>query len=337
MKSEFELLGRRGFFGVLKKTAVLGLAGAMAAKARAEDPGNPYAYDLSRFQKTDPKLITFKEVARWPCPHKESRRIAMASDDQVYICAGHFINALNRAGEARLELELGGPACAVAVTKDGTIYAALRDHIEIFDSKGGKVGIWKSPSNKAWFSGLAAQSNTVFAADSGRRLIVRYDTAGKVTGEIGLRDSARKIPGLVVPSPFLDVMIHPDGLLRVNNPGRHCVETYSFDGELKSSWGKPTAAIEGFCGCCNPIAITSLPDGRMVTCEKGIPRVKVYTAAGDFESVVAGAESFKENAHACTDLNDCVHGGLDAAVDSTGRIYVLDIVTNDVRVMKQKA
>ncbi len=143
------------------------------------------------------------------------------------------------------------------------------------------------------------------------------------------------MPGFIVPSPFLDVLIHRDGLLRVNNPGRHRVEAYTFDGDLEAAWGKPTAGIEGFCGCCNPIAIAALADGRLVTCEKGIPRVKIYSAAGDFESVVAGAESFPENAHACTDLNDCIHGGIDAAVDSGGRIYILDIVTSDVRVMQR--
>ena len=30
-------------------------------------------------------------------------------------------------------------------------------------------------------------------------------------------------------------------------------------------------------------------------------------------------------------------GGLDAAVDSHQRIYILDLVVNDVRVMKRKA
>jgi hypothetical protein len=144
------------------------------------------------------------------------------------------------------------------------------------------------------------------------------------------------VPGLIVPSPFLDVIIHRDGLLRVNNPGRHQVEAYTFDGSLEGAWGKPTAATEGFCGCCNPIGLAALADGRIVTCEKGIPRVKIYSAGGEFESVVAGAESFPENALACNDLNDCIHGGLDAAVDSGGRIYILDLVAGNVRVMKRK-
>ncbi len=69
-------------------------------------------------------------------------------------------------------------------------------------------------------------------------------------------------------------------------------------GELEFAWGKPSAGIEGFCGCCNPVGLAMLPDGRCVTCEKGLPRVKVYSTEGVFESVVAGPETFPENAKA---------------------------------------
>jgi hypothetical protein len=135
------------------------------------------------------------------------------------------------------------------------------------------------------------------------------------------------------------VDLHPDGLIRVNNPGRHQVEAYTFEGHLELAWGKATAAIEGFCGCCNPIGLAMLPDGRIVTCEKGLPRVKVYSVHGDFESVVAGPESFPENAKAgsAEDPSDGTHAALDAAVDSHGRIGILDTVTGNIHLMAKKA
>ena len=82
-----------------------------------------------------------------------------------------------------------------------------------------------------------------------------------------------------------------------------------------------------------------LPDGRCVACEKGLPRVKVYSPQGAFESVVAGPESFFENARAgaLKARSDGLLGGLDAAVDSQQRIYILDLVANTVRIMKHKA
>jgi hypothetical protein len=127
-----------------------------------------------------------------------------------------------------------------------------------------------------------------------------------------------------------------DGLLRVTNPGRHRVEAYTVDGHLELAWGKPSAGIDGFCGCCNPINIALLPDGRMVTCEKGLPRVKIYREDGTLESVVAGTETFPENAKFSMNLAAGKLGGLDAAVDSKGRVYILDPVTGVVRVMARK-
>jgi sugar lactone lactonase YvrE len=337
MKPELELFDRREFFGVVTKTAaILGLAGAARAGAEV-GTANPFAYDISRFQKTDPKLISHSETARWPVPRKESRRLAVGPDGRLYVCAGNYITRMGRDGRSGLELALDGPACCVAVAGDGTIFAGLRDHIEVFDAGGARTARWESPDPKTWFTGLAAGEKDVYAADAVKLAVLRYDRAGKITGRIGQKDAARNAPGLIVPSPFLDVIIHPDGLLRVNNPGRHQVESYTLDGDMEAAWGKPGAATEAFCGCCNPIALAALADGRIVTCEKGIPRVKIYSASGGFESVVAGAESFPENALACNDLNDCIHGGIDAAVDSGGRIYILDLVAGNVRVMERKA
>ena len=211
---------------------------------------------------------------------------------------------------------------------------------------GNGVRVWRNVGKRGFEDVTAALGldktgpvDDVVAADSGGRVVLRYDKSGKLAGRIGEKNKERNIPGLIMPSPYLDVKLARDGLLRVNNTGRHRVETYTPSGDLELSWGKPTSAIEGFCGCCNPVGLALLPDGRCVTCEKGLPRVKVYSADGVFQSVVAGAESFVENANATfvKGTEDCRLGGLDAAVDSQQRIYILDLVANDVRVMKRKA
>ncbi len=240
MKPEFKLFHRREFFGVVTKTAaLLGLAGAANTSAQGQPTANPFAYDLSRFQKTDPKLITYEEVTRWPVPHKEARRLAIGPDDQLYVCAGNYVNCLSRAGQHGLELALTGPANCVAVARDGAIFAGLRDHIEVFDAKGGPLARWDSPDPKTWLTGLAVGEKDLFAADAGKLVVLRYDKSGKITGRIGRKDADRNVPGFIVPSPFLDVIIHQDGLLRVNNPGRHQVEAYTFDGDFEGAWANP--------------------------------------------------------------------------------------------------
>jgi hypothetical protein len=227
----------------------------------------------------------------------------------------------------------------VAVGPDGNVYVGFRDHIEVFDPKASKaIAAWKGVSERTWFTGLAVAGDSLFAADAGNRCVLRYDKSGKVAARLGAKDKEKNVSGLIVPSPYLKVQIAPDGLLRLNNPGRHRVEVHTLDGDLELFWGKAGAGIESFCGCCNPVGLAVLPDGRCVTAEKGLPRVKVYSSSGEFESVVAGPETFPENARAGSgrDPSDGLLGGLDVAVDRLGRILILDLVTARVHVMEAK-
>ena len=332
-----ETAGGAGILAVTGGTIVASLGRARGASA-GKAP-NPFAYDVDRLRKTDPKLVHYEQVGHFPGPNPEPRRIAIGPEDRLYIAAGNAVSVLDADGKRIQELALTTAARCVAVASDGTIYVGVRDHVEVFDPKGKRLAAWESPGKRTWLTGLAVGDNDVFAADAGNRVVLRYDKSGKLVGRIGEKSKERNVPGLIVPSPYLDVVLARDGLLRVNNTGRHRVEAYTAGGDLEFFWGKPTAAIEGFCGCCNPIGLAMLPDGRYVTCEKGLPRVKVYSPEGVFESVVAGPESFVENAKATfvKGGEDCRLGGLAAAVDSQQRIYVLDLVTNDVLVMKHKA
>ena len=347
MKKRNQTITRRDF---LRETAggagILAVgSGSFAASVglgRAASAGqepNPFAYNVERLSKTDPKLIHYEQVARFPGPGSDPRRIVSGPGDRLYIAAGNAVSVLDLKGVRISEIDLGTRARCVAVAADGTLYAGTRDHVEVFDRTGKRLAAWDSPGKRTWLTGLAVGESDVFAADAGNRVVLRYDKSGKLVGRIGEKNKERNIPGLIVPSPYLDVKLARDGLLRVNNTGRHRVEAYTPGGDLEFSWGKPSAGIEGFCGCCNPIGLALLPDGRCVTCEKGLPRVKVYSPEGKFESVVAGPESFPQNASATfvKGTEDCRLGGLDAAVDSQQRIYILDLVVNDVRVMKRKA
>jgi hypothetical protein len=337
MKREFELSSRREFFGQAAGTmAILGAIASQRAAGAVAPAKNPFAYDVSHLQATDPKLIAYEEKARWKAAHADAKRIAVSADDTLYVCAGNYLTAHQPTGETKFEIATSEPTRCCAIATDGSIFLALRNHLEVFDAKGVRKATWESAGKKAWFTGIAVGETDVFVTDAGNRVLLRYDKSGKLIRRIGVKDKDRNIPGFIVPSPFFDVELSRDGLLRVNNPGRHRMELYTVDGDFESSWGVTSMGIAGFCGCCNPINFALLPDGKYVTCEKGLPRVKIYSATGEFESVVAGVETFSENARACGP-SDCTAGGLDAAVDSQGRIYTLDLVTGDVRAMQRKA
>jgi hypothetical protein len=337
----FPISRRRFISGTASTPTILALGGAginaLAQKARAA--ANPFAYDIERFGRTDPRLIRYEQVAGFPSGAAQPRRIKVGEDGRFYIAGSTGVIVIDANGSLVSKIALASPAQCIAVAAEGSVFVGLQDHIEVFDREGARQQTWEVPGKKTWLTAVALGESDLFAADSGNRVILRYDRSGKLVGRIGEKNKERNIPGFIVPSPYLDVVAGKDGLLRVNNPGRHRVELYTVEGDYELAWGKPSAGIEGFCGCCNPVALAMLPDGSCVTCEKGLPRVKVYSGQGAFESVVAGPETFPDHAGPgrIYDASDCTLGGLDAAVDKSGRVCVLDLVSSEVRIFKRKA
>ena len=97
--------------------------------------------------------------------------------------------------------------------------------------------------------------------------------------------------------------------------------------------------IAGFCGCCNPVYFTRRPDGKFVTSEKGLNRIKIYDPKGRFEGVVAGPDQLVKDLDlakkACADCQ--VGFGFDVACDSSGQVFALDPATKTVRVFTPKS
>ncbi len=339
-RDPFPQFDRRSFFRHGTASALaLTAAGALAKTNVHAAASDPFAYDISKYRKVDPALIKYERVARFRCPQPEPRRIVVGPDGRIYLATAPGICILGKDGSPLNEIACPAPARAVAVAEDGTLFVALRDHVEVRDTKGSQLASWEAPKGKPFLTGIAVGAKDVFVADSGNRVVHRYDRDGKLVCGIGQKNATRKIPGLILPSPFLDVVIAPDGLLRVNNPGRHRVELYTPEGDLELSWGRPSIAIDGFCGCCNPVGLAMLKDGRYVTFEKGLPRVKVYGSEGKFECVVAAPDFFKDvgSNESIMAAEQTSYGGLDGAVDAEGKIFILELASGEIHVMKAKA
>jgi hypothetical protein len=299
-----------------------------------------FEYSLAEVKKIDPALFRFRQTGEIPLTLQQPRAVAAGPDDQIYVAGDRAVHVFAPNGTKRAELATSDEPRALAVAgphhaEPGRIYLGMKSRVEVLDAAGKRVAAWDDLGPKAMLTSIALGERDVLVADAGNRIVLRYDPAGKLLGRIGQKDPSKHIPGFVIPSPCFDVAMAADGLLRVVNPGAHRIEAYTLDGDLEAFWGSRGEGIEAFCGCCNPTNIALLPDGRFVTSEKGIPRVKVYRADGQLVAVVAGPETLAPTETILEETRpDHKLPVFDVATDSRGRVLVLDPLAVKVRIFE---
>ena len=340
--------------GIVCFIAVVALLRFDTTGERGSGLGSDFDYNLEELSKIDPNLIIYEESSEL-IKTGFSLTHAVAVDDQgtIYVAGDNAVRMFNDTGEKLDEIALQEEPRCMAVyneqdendqTKNLTIYVGMKNHVRIFQ-KGKLIKTWQSPGDNSLLTSIAVSGEDVFVADAGNRVVVRFDKDGNIVNKIGEKDEDRNIPGFVIPSPYFDLAIGRDGLLRVTNPGIQHIEAYTFSGDLEYSWGEYSNGVEGFCGCCNPVNFAIIfgddPAGandKFVTCEKGLSRIKVYDSLGEFIGVVAGPEQLIEGGkvEVCDSPEECQMGGFDIAVDSNGRVIVLDTIKNIIRIFSEK-
>ena len=296
-----------------------------------------YVYDISQYAKIDPALILYQQIGPTIATGlKSTKAIAVRGD--IYIAGDKEIVVLDTAGKTKKRISLDAEPTSLAVKEDGTVIAGMGDTLVVINPEGKERTRWAVNGVNARLTSVALSSEIIFAADAVNGLIYEYDWAGKLVRTIGQKGDDEGKNGFVIPSPYFDIAMAPDGLLRVVDPGRHLIVAFTVNGDKEWSWGTATPAIEGFSGCCNPVNFAMLPDGSFVTVEKGLVRVKVYDAEGKFIGVMAGPEQLEwtDRQQVCNTPEQCQSKGFDVAVDNDGKIYVLDTVNNAVRIFEKK-
>jgi len=319
-----------------------GALGLLTPKAQGQnarpEPGSrklgaEFTYDVSGLSKIDPKLIQYELAAKVASGFKTIEGMAVDAGDRIWIASIGAVKGFGKTGTLERELSVAGKVSCLEDGPDHRLYVGYGDHVEVLGPEGKVEMRWESPAPKAVLTSISAGSKDVFVADAGNRVVWRYDLAGKLIGSIGKKESGRNFHRFVVPSPFFDVQVGHEGLVWVVNPGEHLVEAFTLDGEKETGWGETSTAVQGFCGCCNPVHFAFLPDGRVVTSEKVIPRVKVYSSQGKFECIVAGPESFPRHFN----NPSAKLAGLGVATDSQGRVVVADTLTGEVLIFMHSA
>ena len=284
-----------------------------------------YDIDVKAMRTVDPALVKYKEVGKIETGMDSPRSIAVGADGQIIVAGDRLVRVLQSDGRVSNSFAISGEATAVDASHNGTIYIAMKDRVARFAAGSSSAGAteWATLEKGSHVTSIAVAKDVVYMADAGRRAgrVLKFDLSGKFLGEIAAKDDAKGIPGILTPSPHMDLAITADGNVWVANPGHHQLELYSPDGTLQGSWGKAGTTIDTFLGCCNPSDFALLSDGRIVTAEKGIARVKIYQPDGHFQSVVATPEQFGGN-----------RAGLDLATDARGRVLLLEPGTRGIRV-----
>lgn len=280
--------------------------------------GRSFDFDIEAFRHIDPELLVCAEAEAMPIDLDSLMGIAVDRSDNVYVGGEAAVVVMSSAGKILSRIDLQGQVRCLAVDPDGTLYAGIDDHVEVFNPAGVRSDTWQLPEKTGLPASIALRRENVYVTDAGNSLLLCYSKSGRLISKLG---------GFVLfSSPVFDVAVDPDDYLWVVNPGGRELRKYSDDLEVLASWQRVARTVDGFSGCCNPTDIAFRSDGSIVTSEKFIVRVKLLSPEGKLLGVVAGPDDFAEG---------ITH--LDLAVDSKNRILVLDADRRAVRVFVDKA
>jgi sugar lactone lactonase YvrE len=251
--------------------------------------------------------------------------IAVGAADKIYALGDDEVRIFDPAGNLARKWKVLEKASCVAVGPDGFVYVGGADRIEIYDSGGNRIGGFTAgdKDQPASITAVKVFRKEILVADAGARIIRRYDAGGRQLGVVGTEN---RTGNFILPNKSLDIDVDAKGVIRATDTGRHQVTSWALDGSPLGKFGKfGMSNPEDFVGCCNPVNLAIAPDGKIVTGEKMVARVKVYEPDGKLLAVI-GSEHFDPG---------CIH--IHLAVDSKGRIFAADPVRREIKVFSQVA
>lgn len=309
---------------LLSLAIVFIIAKDFIGKKAGKNIENPYKYDVEEYKKVDTTTVLYKESITFPVKEELLTGIAV-SGNLIHIVSVKYLLTYDYSGNELSRTELQDTANCITIGPGNTLWVGMLHSVSSFDAKGKVLGQWKSFGERSVITSLAVTDSTVYVADAGNRIVYRCNLRGEVLSRIGEKDESKGVPGYIIPSPYFDLALDDSGFLWVANTGRHTLENYNKDGSIRTSWGKASLKIDGFCGCCNPAEFTILPDNSFVTSEKGMPRIKLYDQHGVLKGIVASPDMFGDGFRAP-----------EVAADAEERILALDYDRKQVRIFVKK-
>jgi hypothetical protein len=238
--------------------------------------------------------------------------VCLGPRDAVCALGDDEVRTFDAGGRVARSWKAPERASCLDVAADGSVVVGSTGRVDLYSGTGAHIGgfaagIHDKPVD---VSAVRLAGDSVLVADVGARVIRRYDLRGNERGVIGAQN---KTGGFMLPNKSLDFDVDGAGVIYATDTGRHQVTSWTLDGAMVGAFGRfGMARPEDFVGCCNPVNVAVAPDGCIVTAEKMIARVKIFSKDRRLLAVI-GPEHFDPM---------CRH--IHIAVDSTGRIVAAD-------------
>jgi len=251
--------------------------------------------------------------------------IAAGSGDAIYALGDDEVRIFDHGGNVTGNWQVPEKAACLSLGPDGLVYVGATNRVEIYQSGGKRMGGFVAGDAKTpvRITAVKAFRREILVADADARIIRRYDTTGRQLGLIG---NENKTGSFILPNKSLDFDVDAKGVVYATDTGRHQVTSWAVGGTPLGKFGKfGMRAPEDFVGCCNPVNLAITPDGKIITAEKMIARVKVYEPDGRLLALI-GPENFDPG---------CTH--IHLAADAKGRILAADPVLREIKIFAPAA
>ena len=230
--------------------------------------------------------------------------IAYGLDGHIYVAGEGSLFVYDTAGSVLTTIALDGEPSALAIDQEGLAYVGMIDHVVVIDLERNASDPWAALDESTIITSIAVAGERAYVADAGNRVVLLYDTFGRLLDRID--------DHFIVPSPFFDVATDPEGDLWIADTGRHKLMRYDDKGVRIAIWGKVGLDATAFSGCCNPAHFAITSNGLFITSEKGLQRIKIHDSRGAYLGIIAGPRDIGGKAE-----------GLDLAIGKNDEVLVL--------------
>jgi hypothetical protein len=275
---------------VLALAVVAVIAYDYLGKKPSKGEKNPYEYNVDEYREVPAELISHEEIRQIKVDLCDKGALAVHGRN-LFLAACNELKIIEDGRKVVNRFSVDPLPASIAVSDD-FIVVGYNDYIKLYDHSGNAIATSEVISDSSFYTSVAIKNAKIYVADAGKRVVRIFNKDAKEVSFFEGVSEINNLIGFIIPSPYFEVAVGSNGELWTTNPGMHALQNYNDKGDLLRSWDKVSIRIDGFSGCCNPAQIAVLPNGSFVTSEKGMPRIKIHAANGDFISVVAPPAAF---------------------------------------------